>query len=57
MKNNMKNLHRDFIVRDVVVLLPQTMADTVLRFYENDRVNSATKAELSKVADFETRKA
>ena len=40
-----------------MVLLPQNMADTVLRFYENDRVNAATKAELSKVADFDTRKA
>ena len=57
MKTNLKNLHRDFIVRDLVVLLPQSMADTTLRFYENDRVNSSTKAELMKVADFDTRKA
>ena len=57
MKANIRNLHRDFVVRDLVGLLPPNMADTVLRFYENDRVNSATKAELMKVADFDTRKA
>ena len=57
MRTNVRNLHRDFVIRDVVGLLPPNMADTVLRFYENDRVNAATKAELMKVADFDTRKA
>ena len=56
MKANVKNLHRDFVLRDVVGLLPPKMADTVLRFYENDRVNGATKQELKKVADFDMRK-
>ena len=55
-KSNLKNIHRDFLVRALVTLLPPDSAEVIQRGFDNDKVNTHSRTELSKIADFDTRK-